>query len=313
AAEGFAGGADLALGLATVGLLGGLLVGTLLINRAVRSNSIEIAREEEVPFDHEVDLGGEPDLDAVPERDLPDPATSPITIVVGAIACSIMVGWLIQQAMIGVEASLADVAADETFVGDIPLFPFTIVGGAIVQIVLTLRRWSHLVPRRTVNQTSGLALDLLITAAIATLSLSTIGDNAVPFALMAVAALAWSTVAIIWLAPRFYGPRWFERAIGDFGQSSGTVASGFMLIDMSDPAQQSGARDSYGYKQLLFEPFFGGGVVTALSVPIIARSGLTASLIVATVFAVLTMTAGVRRGRRVVRSDGSADRTRSID
>ena len=298
AAEGFEEGADLALGLATVGLLGGLLVGTLLINRAVRSDSIVVAREEEVPFDHDADLGGDPDLNSVPERDLPDPATSPITVVAGAIASSIIIGWVIQQSFIGVEAWLADVPADETFVGDIPLFPFTIVGGAIVQIVLTVRRWSHLVPRRTVNQTSGLALDLLITAAIATLSLSTIGDNAIPFVLMAVTALAWSTVALVWLAPRFYGPTWFERSIGDFGQSSGTVASGFMLIDMSDPAQQSGARNSYGYKQLLFEPFFGGGLVTALSVPIIARSGLTASLIAAVVLTALTMVAGIWRGRR---------------
>lgn len=294
-AEGFEEGVDLGLGLATVGLLGGLSIGTLLINRAVRSDSIEIARDEEVPLDHDADLG--PDLSDVPERDLPDPATSPITVVAGAIASSIMIGWAIQQAIIGVEAWLADVPADETFVGDIPLFPFTIIGGAMVQIVLTVRHWSHLVPRRTVNQTSGLALDLLIAAAIATLSLSTIGDNAVPFALMVIAALTWSTVALVWLAPRFYGPRWFERAIGDFGQSSGTVASGFMLIDMSDPAQLSGARDSYGYKQLLFEPFFGGGIITALSVPIVARSGLTASLIVAALLLVAVVAIGVRRGR----------------
>jgi ESS family glutamate:Na+ symporter len=92
AAEGFEEGADLALGLATVGLLGGLLIGTLLINRAVRSDSIEIARENEVLFDDEADLDRQPDLSAVPERDHPDPATSPITVVAGAIACSIMLG-----------------------------------------------------------------------------------------------------------------------------------------------------------------------------------------------------------------------------
>jgi ESS family glutamate:Na+ symporter len=203
--------------------------------------------------------------------------------------------------IIGIEAWLADVATDDTFVGDIPLFPFTIIGGAIVQIVLTGRRWSHLIPRRIVNATSGFALDLLIAAAIATLSLSTIGDNAVPFTLMAIAALGWSTVALVWLAPRFYGPRWFERAIGDFGQSSGTVASGFMLIDMSDPAQQSGARDSYGYKQLLFEPFFGGGLVTALSIPIIARSGLVPSLVASVLLVAATLWLGAARGRSVDR------------
>lgn len=296
AAEGLEEGADLALGLATVGLLGGLLVGTLLINRAVTSDRIEIAREQTIPLDEIGDPDDRVDLSAIPERDQPDPATSPITLVAGAIACSIVLGWTIQRLVVELEALIAGVPTADTFTGDIPLFPFTIIGGAIVQIVLSVRGWSHLIPRNTVNQTSGLALDLLIAAAIATLSLATIGDNIAPFVLMAVAAIAWSTFALVWLAPRFYGPRWFERAIGDFGQSSGTVASGFLLIDMSDPAQQSGARDSYGYKQLLFEPFFGGGLVTALSIPIIARSGLLPALVGSTVLMLVVIALGVRRG-----------------
>ena len=299
AAEGFEEGADLALGLATVGLLGGLLVGTLLINRAVRSDRIEIARETEVAFDDDTDLVVR-DEEQIPESDEPDPATSPITIVAGAISGAILIGWLIQQGIIGIEAWLADVPANDTFAGDSPLFPFRSIGGGIVQIVLTIRSWSHLVPRKTVNQTSGLALDLLIAAAIATLSLSTIGDNALPFVIMAVVAMAWSTAAVVWIAPKFYGRQWFERAIGDFGQSSGTVASGFMLIDMSDPQQASGARDSYGYKQLLFEPFFGGGLVTALSVPILARSGLLPAFIVVAVLLIIVLALGVRRGRAAV-------------
>ena len=299
AEAGFAEGTDLALGLATVGLLGGLLVGTLIINRAVRSDKIEIARETEVDFDADYDLDRRSAEPEVPEADQPDPATSPLTVTAGAIGTAIVVGWLIQQSIVGVEVLFTGQSAGETFTGDLPLFPFTIIGGALLQIVLTVRRWSHLISRTTVNQTSGFALDLLITAAIATLSLSTLGDNVVPFVLMAVVSVAWSTAALLWLAPRFYGPRWFERAIGDFGQSSGTVASGFMLIDMSDPQQQSGARDSYGYKQLLFEPFLGGGLLTALSIPIVNRIGLIPGLIGAIVLTALTIGLGVRRGRSV--------------
>ena len=126
--------------------------------------------------------------------------------------------------------------ADDAFINEIPLFPFTIIGGALLQVVIVARGWGHLLPRSLVNQAAGFALDLLITAAIATVSLSVIGDNAVPFLLMIAVGMGWSVAAFLWLAPRFYGSRWFERGIGDFGQSSGTVASGFLLIDMSDPA-----------------------------------------------------------------------------
>ena len=290
---GFAEGTDLALGLATVGLLAGILLGTVLINMAVRSDKITIARQQEVAGDEEYDIDRIDRYD-VPEELEPDAATSPLTIVAGAIALAIGLGWLIQQSLIFISVLIGDRAADETFIADIPLFPFTILGGAALQILISARGWSHLIPRTLVNQVSGVALDLLIAAAIATLSLSAIGSNFVPFLLMFIVALGWSVGALLGLAPRFYGHRWFERGIGDFGQSSGTVASGFLLVDMSDPNATSGARDSYGYKQLLFEPFLGGGLMTALALPLVDRIGATWALVGATILTLLTIFAGVQ-------------------
>ena len=211
--HGFAEGSALALGLATVGLLGGILIGTVLVNRAVRSDKIHVAREDGVdPHEpsHELDRM---DTAPVPEGMDPDPATSPLTVAVGAILLAILIGWVIQQALIGTEALISGKAAHDTFMSEIPLFPFTIVGGALLQLVITARGWSHLVPRALINQIAGLALDLLITAAIATLSLQAIGDNIGPFLLMLAVGFAWSIAAVYYIAPRFYGSRWFERAI----------------------------------------------------------------------------------------------------
>jgi ESS family glutamate:Na+ symporter len=296
--HGFAEGSALALGLATVGLLGGILIGTLLVNRAVRSDNIHVAREDGVDTheaSHELDRM---DTAPVPEGMDPDPATSPLTVAVGAILLAILIGWVIQQALIGTEALITGKGAHDTFMSEIPLFPFTIIGGALLQLGITARGWSHLVPRALINQVAGLSLDLLITAAIATLSLSAIGDNLGPFLLMMAVGFAWSIAAVLFLAPRFYGSRWFERAIGDFGQSCGTVASGFLLIDMADPASTSGAKESYGYKQLLYEPFFGGGLITALAIPIVAGVGATAACVVACVLTLVCIFLGVLLGRR---------------
>jgi ESS family glutamate:Na+ symporter len=46
------------------------------------------------------------------------------------------------------------------------------------------------------------------------------------------------------------------------------------LIDMADPNGVTEARLGYAYKQLAYEPFFGGGVFTALAVPLIAVGGI---------------------------------------
>jgi glutamate:Na+ symporter, ESS family len=80
--------------------------------------------------------------------------------------------------------------------------------------------------------------------------------------------------------PRVRHPRppddpefWFERGIGDLGQSMGVTATGLILMRVADPDNRTPALEAFGYKQLGFEPFLGGGLITATSVPLIAQFG----------------------------------------
>jgi len=66
---------------------------------------------------------------------------------------------------------------------------------------------------------------------------------------------------------------WFERGVGDLGQSLGMTATGLLLIRIADSENKSPALEAFGYKQLLFEPVVGGGLFTALSVPLIFQFG----------------------------------------
>jgi glutamate:Na+ symporter, ESS family len=74
------------------------------------------------------------------------------------------------------------------------------------------------------------------------------------------------------LAPRFIPLRWSERGTGDFGQGSGMVVTGLLLMRISDPDNRSQALERFGYKQRLLEPFV-GGLVTALALPLAAQLG----------------------------------------
>ena len=47
-------------------------------------------------------------------------------------------------------------------------------------------------------------------------------------------------------------------------------ATGLMLIRVADPDGRPPARDAFGYERVGFGPFFGGGLVTAASLPLIA-------------------------------------------
>lgn len=297
---GFQDGLDLALGLATVGVVGAVVVGMALVNWGARRGYIQpdlVAAAETsdvLAASSGVDAAAE-GLDREPAqgRLMPGPEViEPVTFVAGFIGGAILLGWLLLQALTLLEDALwADTGV--LIIRYVPLFPFAMLGGIVIQIFLDRTGRGELLDRRLVVAVQGLALDLLITAAIATLSLVAIGRHLWPFVLLASAGTAWCLFCFLVLAPRYMGRWWFERAIADFGQSMGMTASGLLLLRVSDPAGRSPAMASFGYKQLLFEPVVGGGLFTAAAIPLIVGFGPWPILILTTAIMVLWMAVGL--------------------
>jgi ESS family glutamate:Na+ symporter len=117
-------------------------------------------------------------------------------------------------------------------------------------------------------------MDVLITAAMASLNLPLLADNLLPFTVLAVVGLAWNVLMVLLLAPRLFPDAWFERAIADFGQATGSTANGLLLLRMADPMGHSQVLEAFSFKQLLFEPFLGGGLITAFAPLAVASLGL---------------------------------------
>lgn len=163
----------------------------------------------------------------------------------------------------------------------------------IVQIFVTKYDASQLVDRNTITSIQGFSLDILITSAIATVSIAVIGDYLVPFLLLAGFGIAWNIFGFFVFGPRMMPDYWLERAVGDFGQSTGVTATGLMLIRVADPEMKSPATEGFGYKQLVFEPFLGGGVVTALSAPLVFMWGPWPFLLLATAMTALGLIVGL--------------------
>src|SRR5699024_10047175 len=86
---------------------------------------------------------------------------------------------------------------------------------------------------------------------------------------------------------------WFERGIADFGQSMGVTATGLLLLRMADPRQKSPAYEAFGYKQLVYEPFFVGSYVTAAVILVIVQLGSYPLLIFMAVLLVAAILSGL--------------------
>lgn len=295
---GFSEGADLALGLATVGLVSGVLVGTIIINWAVRTGRIDPEHEGERRDVVEQARETSDDLDDFDDREpnqRPNQATDPFSIHLGYVGIAIGLGWLALEGLIWIEeATWGGEDGLELFV-HLPLFPLAMLGGVALQLALDRLRRERVVDRHLVNRISGSALDLIIVAALGTLSLEVIGSEIGPFLLLALAGIVWNVGAFLVLAPRIVPQFPYERGLGDLGQSMGMTVTGLLLMRVADPPNRSGGIEAFGYKQLLFEPVVGGGLFTAASVPLIAQLGALPVLVGTAALLVFWVTLGLRR------------------
>ena len=277
---GFEEGADLALGLATVGVVGGVIFGVILINWGVRKQKTKYLQDPKA-FD-ETQLRGVVDIEDRQSSGfltVSPQSIEPLALHLGFIGIAVLLGKLILEGLILVENATWARDGGTQIIAYMPLFPLAMLGGVIVQLFMMKFDKHHLIDRDMINRLQGLALDFLIVSAIATLSLQVIGQNIGTFLILALVGIGWNIFAFIVLARRMIPKNWFERGIGDFGQSMGMTAAGLMLIRIVDANADTKALEAFGYKQLLFEPFVGGGIMTAISVPLIFNFGALAVLI----------------------------------
>jgi uncharacterized membrane protein len=131
-----------------------------------------------------------------------------------------------------------------------------------------------LVDANMMERIAGTSLDFLIVGAISTVSVSAIEDNIFPFLILCIAGLTWEVACVFFISPIMNPTHWFENAIPVFGQDTGVIAAGLMLLRMVDPECKTPVPAAFGYKQVVHSTFMGGGFITAFWVPLQGGLGL---------------------------------------
>ena len=267
AEKGWPAGADLALGSATVGVVAGVTIGMALVNWAARRGHCPGA------------VGGrgiEPSTGIVPpgEREAAgrlsfrSESVETLAVHLAVVGAAVLIGFALKKGLAAVEG-LWLVEARNAILGSFPLFPLAMLGGVALQKSFDRFDRSEVLDRGLMRRLQGLALDFLIVAALSTLRIEAIVSNIVPFVVLMIAGIGWNVACVLFLARRMLPNHWFERSIAEFGQSTGVTATGILLLRVADPKLETTAADAFGYKQLLHEPFMGGGLWTSTVVPLL--------------------------------------------
>jgi len=117
------------------------------------------------------------------------------------------------------------------------------------------------------------ALDFLVVAAIATIRLDVVAKGWLPLVILIAAGIGWNVLCLTVFARRAFKDAWFERGIAEMGQSMGVTATGLLLLRVVDPDYETEAAEAFAAKQLLHEPFMGGGLWTGAAIPLLAVWG----------------------------------------
>src|SRR3989344_2584773 len=211
---------------------------------------------------------------------------SHIVLIAVAVGLGLLTHWLLLQ----IENAWWGQNGVKVF-GYMPVFTFCMFGGMAAQIIWTKFKWH--VSRPVVELICAAALSILIVTAIGTMSLDFISRDGWVVVILAATGVLWVLFCFLVLGRFMFKKHWFSNAIVSAGQSMGTTATGLLFAQIVDPKQRTGAVESFGYKQLLFEPFMGGGVVTALSMPAIVLLGLPLFTTIAGAFCLFWLLAGL--------------------
>ena len=286
----FENGKDIANGLATASLITSLLAGIILINWGKKRGHlkpggvIKIARNK--VYYHKIihDLHDQ-------GISLRKHATFKRTFGhILLIAASVGMGFLIHGFFSEIE-KITWGRAGVKVMSFLPHFTFCMMGGVFVGEFV--RKIGFKISREIVQLLSAVALSGLIMTAIGTMNLSFLSSDFAVFAILYLTGTIWLLGCFVILARKMFAEYWFQNAIISFGQSMGMTATGLLFAQMVDPKNRTNAVESFGYKQLLFEPLMGGGIVTALSMPIISIVGLPIFTLICGVITFAWMLAGL--------------------
>lgn len=312
-------GRDFGMFMATMGLAFSVVSGIIYVNLAVR---LKWTRAGDVEI---------PQLSGLEARHHPEPIAyarirgevlDPLVFQALILATAVAIGYALQYVtMLGIEwveyglsdwvTSRSDTTTTKDmtisrFAGNIPLFIFTLLGGLILRKIMSTLRISDLIDTDSLKRLTAATMEFLVISAITSLNLLAIKDAVIPLGIMLVAAFGWTAFCLLYVARKLLPSEyWFELGILNYGMSTGTTATGFVLLRIVDKELESGAAEDFALAAPLSAPFVGGGVVT-LGLPLLLLESQHIGLVAIT--ASLIVTALFFLGRRLAKAETPVDK-----
>lgn len=262
---------------ATIGLLGGILGGVAMINIGARKGKTAIIKSvEDLQEEMLTGLVRKDDRSEFGENTVNAMSIDTLTWHFSLILVAVGMAYGVNM---GLKALLPAVS--------FPVYGLALVCSIVLQALLKLVRLDEFVDKKIVTHIGSSATDYLVAFGVASINISVVVKYLLPIAVISVLGFL-TVVAWFWLvSPRFFRNYWFERGMYIFGLSTGVMATGVILLRVTDPEFKSGVLEDFGFAWIFlsfmdmflvsFSPLFvlnGAGVVYSLILLAVAAACL---------------------------------------
>jgi ESS family glutamate:Na+ symporter len=257
---GFPEGLDLGFAMATVGLLASTLLGSLLVVLG-RFFGWLVPDEKEIKDD----LNYEIEFKPIQQFRL-------LLYNFALAGLAVLIGIFLLYCLRLASTYMGDISKQVILA--FPVFPLALMGSFLVRFTLEKTGKTKLVSSLFQREIGILSTDLLIITAMAGLNLPLLSNYLVPISVLAFGGLIWNLAGMLIFSRLFFREEWFERAIAEFGNSTGVAASGLLLLRLADPRNSTQTLPVFSIKQLFLQPLLSGGLITVIAPLFISNFGL---------------------------------------
>lgn len=263
---------------ATIGLLGGILIGVLLINIGARRGYTSIIKSvQNLPEDMMTGL-----IPVNKRSSFGDNTVNSMSV--DTLSWHISLVLIAVGGAYGVNNILKLVLPQVSF----PVYGLALLCSIVVQVFLRMLKMDDYIDKRIITHIGSSATDFLVAFGVASINVSIVLKYAFPIVLLVILGFSLIIFWFAYISPRFFRTYWFERGIYIFGMSTGVLATGVILLRITDPKFESGVLEDFGFAWIFlsiidmllvsFSPvaiLYGGGLLYSISLLLIASVFLT--------------------------------------
>ena len=277
---------------ATVGILGGLIIGTFMINMAIRRNYTVVVK----------------DISAVPKemsvgyysRGQKRPSLGEQTMITSSVeTLSLHLGLMLLATGGGDVLSNYINKLGWSLLGAIATWVYALLVMYVLWFIIRKCKLDYLFDEKVKNSITGLITDYLIVAAIMSIPVEVVASYWQPLLVMCILGLIMTPLLIYFVCKKCLDEYWFENTLGSLGCLTGQFITGMLLIKMADPDLETPVLADFGAGYTI-QNFYCIPLIS-LMFPFVVSNGPGAGLLLnlglAVVFTVIIVLIG-RMGRK---------------